>query len=181
MARDTAADRDKPYAWRGAVLPRDHSRLHNWRQAWLEALDAARAGGAGDKVAAEGALLDPDAAQNDPAVPDGAYRCRTIKLGGGRPYLEEPPVPCRIADGHFAELEGQQRIAGNFWRFDGVRLLLLGALALGEERGAWPYGRDEQRDVLAFFERLGPHRWRLTIPHPAWEAKLTVIELTPAA
>lgn len=180
-ARDKIAERDRPLGWRTEVQPRDHIRLHNWRQAWLEGLNAARAGGAADKIAAEGALLDPDVAQNDPAAPEGAYRCRTIKLGaGGKGYLEEAPVPCRIEKGRFTELGGVQRVDGYFWRYDGVRLLLLGATSVGDERGTMPYGRDQQRDVIGFFERIGPKRWRLAMPHPAWEARETIVELVPA-
>ncbi len=180
-ARDKATDRDRPLAWRTEVLPRDHGRLHNWRQAWMEGIEAARSGGAADRLAAEGALLDPDAALNDPAAPDGLYRCRTIKLGGsGTGFRQDPPVPSRIEKGRFTELEGVQRIDGYLWRFDGVKLLLLGAVAVGDDHSALPYGRDEQRDVLGFLERIGPKRWRIAIPHPAWEARETVVELTPA-
>ena len=47
-----------------------------------------------------------------------------------------------------------------------------------EER-AMPYGADPQRDVIGFVDRLGPRRWRLVMPKPAFESQLDVMELVP--
>ena len=40
---------------------------------------------------------------------------------------------------------------------------------------------DPDRDVAAFVERIGPARWRMVIPRPAFESKTDVIELVPAS
>ncbi|WP_174274857.1 DUF4893 domain-containing protein [Sphingomonas bacterium] len=184
VAREKPVDRDRPQAWQNVLMPRDRARLHGWRQAWLDGLTQARDGGGAAAVDAEGAMLDPDAALNDPDAPDGAYRCRSIKLGALRPgaaaFSRQPGVACRIAGGRFEEIEGPQRVAGTLWRYDGVRKLLLGAMALGDERGALPYGRDAERDMPGLFERIGPRRWRIVLPRPAWEAQVMVIEVVPA-
>jgi hypothetical protein len=63
---------------------------------------------------------------------------------------------------------------------DNARMLFLGAMALGDEAGRVRYGGDTARDMLGLFERVGPRRWRLALPYPAWESLLDVIELVPA-
>jgi hypothetical protein len=170
--------------WRSVITSRDRTRVHNWREAWLAALDRAKAGGAGARIAAEGALLSPDAALDGPAAPDGDYRCRVIKLGaatpGGLDYVAYPAFRCRIARGRFAKLDGSQRPAGRLYPYDDARQLFLGAMVLGDESGAIPYGRDPDRDMAGVIERIGPHRWRLVLPYPRWESMLDVMELVPA-
>ena len=37
----------------------------------------------------------------------------------------------------------------------------------------------ECSDVAGYVERIGPNRWRLVMPAPAFESKLDVLELTP--
>ena len=68
-------------AWREAATVNDEKRLHDWRSSFVDALAAARKSGHSSEIAAEGALLDPDAALGPPAVSNGTYRCRIIKLG----------------------------------------------------------------------------------------------------
>jgi hypothetical protein len=43
------------------------------------------------------------------------------------------------------------------------------------------YGRDTQRDVAGFVERIGPNRWRLIMPRPHFESQMDVMELLPSA
>jgi hypothetical protein len=42
------------------------------------------------------------------------------------------------------------------------------------------YGRDSERDVAGYVERIGPNRWRLIMPRPAFESVMDVMELVPA-
>src|SRR5688572_13670049 len=70
-----------PSSWRQIATDDDRNRLQRWRDAWREALAEAARAGHGAQIAAEGALLEPDAALAAPAPPPGDYRCRTIKLG----------------------------------------------------------------------------------------------------
>jgi hypothetical protein len=67
--------------WRQVVTADDRQRLRDWRGTWVKALQHAQARGYSAQVASEGALLQPDAAVAGPAIPNGTYRCRTLKLG----------------------------------------------------------------------------------------------------
>lgn len=176
---------DAAPAWQSIITPRDRTRLKGWRQAWLDGLAQARAGGFGAAITGEGALLDPDAALNDPAIPDGVYRCRMVKLG--RKEALQPafkvmaPFACRLRHARFRALDGAQRPNGTVWSYDGARLLFLGAFSLGDEPANFPYGSDRDRDSVGVVERIGAARWRLVLPRPQWESQIDVIEILPAA
>jgi len=81
-------------AYRQVVSANDRLRLRDWRTAFVDGLAAARKAGHGAEIDREGALLDPDAAQTNPAIPNGMYRCRVIKLGAQGPgnldFVEYP-------------------------------------------------------------------------------------------
>jgi hypothetical protein len=176
-------------AWRAAATEADRRRLRDWRQAWTEALEQARAGGHAGDIAGEGALLEPDAALTEPAPPAGDYDCRTIKLGtppgGLLTYVSYPAFRCRIGrEGErttFTKLSGSQRPIGRLYRDADRRLVFLGTLQLGDEDRSHQYGIDEERDMVGVVERIGERRWRLVLPYPHFESLLDVIELTPAA
>jgi hypothetical protein len=175
--------------WRQVATENDRKRLRDWRKAFVEGLDAARNAGHGADITREGALLDPDAALTGGAIPNGAYACRTIKLGakstGMLDYVSYPPFACRIAQERdiqgFAKLSGSQRPVGLIFPGDVLRQVFLGTLVLGDEREARQYGQDETRDVAAFVERIGPNRWRIVMPRPAFESQVDVIELVPTS
>jgi hypothetical protein len=63
---------------------------------------------------------------------------------------------------------------------DALRQVFLGTLVLGDESRAMHYGRDRERDVAGFIERIGPSRWRLIMPRPHYESQIDVLELVPA-
>ena len=67
-------------SWQQAATENDRQRLRDWRTAFTKALEQARATNAAD-VDREGKLLDPDAAIGAAPIPNGNYRCRTIKVG----------------------------------------------------------------------------------------------------
>ncbi len=114
-------------------------------------------------------------------------RCRVIKLGaksaGLLDYVNYPPFVCRVDQERdlqgFAKLTGSQRPVGLIFPGDVMRQVFLGTLVLGDEREARQYGQDATRDVAGYVERIGPDRWRLLLPAPAFESKLDVIELVP--
>lgn len=174
--------------WRNVVTDSDRVRLHDWRTAFIDALRSAQAGGHSADVAKEGVLLEPDAALGGPPIPNGLYRCRVIKVGakstGMLPYVDYPAFNCRIQqEGQlqgFAKLTGSQRQVGSIFPGDSLRQVFLGTLVLGDETRAFQYGRDTQRDVAGFVERIGPNRWRLIMPRPHFESQLDVMELVPA-
>lgn len=174
--------------WRAVATGADRDRLRDWREAFTGALAQAHAAGHAGAIAAEGVLLQPDAALGGGPIPNGAYRCRVIKLGAKSPgmldYIAYPAFACRVQQERnlqgFAKLTGSQRPVGLIFPGDALRQVFLGTLVLGDERRAMQYGGDPDRDVAAFVERIGPARWRMVMPRPAFESTLDVIELVPA-
>ena len=79
-----------------------------------------------------------------------------------------------------SKLTGSQRLVGTIYPHDTTRAVFLGTVALGDERNAMRYGRDATRDVAGWVERIGPARWRLIQPYPAFESTLDVLDLVPA-
>lgn len=177
----------RPIDWRGIATGHDRARLRQWRSAWVRALAKAQAAGHGAAIAREGALLQPDAAIALEPPPPGRYRCRTIKIGGQSPglldYVAYPYFSCRIRSENgvlgFAKLSGSQRPIGLILPDTSRRMIFLGTLQLGDERGAMQYGRDRERDLIAAVERVAPQRWRMVFPLPHFESTLDILELVP--
>jgi hypothetical protein len=174
--------------WRAVATDSDRERLREWRTAFVDALRASRAAGHSAEIAREGALLDPDAALGGGPIPNGDYRCRVIKLGaksaGMLDYVSYPGFSCRVTQAgqlqDFAKLTGSQRQVGSIFPGDPLRQVFLGTLVLGDETRALQYGRDTERDVAGYVERIGPNRWRLIMPRPHFESVTDVMELAPS-
>jgi hypothetical protein len=172
--------------WREVVTGDDRDRLREWRTAFTRALEQARATNAAD-VEREGVLLQPDAALGGEPIPNGDYRCRVIKLGaaseGMLNYTSYPAFRCRVSQQgqlqHFDKLSGSQRPHGTIFPADQLRQVFLGTMVLGDERRAYQYGRDDDRDMAAWIERIGDRRWRMVLPYPRYESTLDVVELVP--
>ena len=173
--------------WRAVATPDDAERLREWRSAFVTALARARAAGHGATIAREGRLLDPDAAIPG-GIPNGRYRCRILKLGakseGLLDYVDYPPFACRVQPERdlqgFAKLTGSQRPVGLIFPNDSLRQVFLGTLVLGDENRSMQYGRDSERDIAAWVERIDADRWRMVLPSPRFESLTDVIELVPA-
>jgi hypothetical protein len=173
--------------WQTIATDADRDRIRNWRKAWDEALPLARKA-EGGAIAGDAALFDPDRALPGAQLPQGAYRCRTIKLGatgtGTRDYVAYPAYNCRIVDeGEVKSLEkgsGSQRPTGLIFSQTDARAIFLGTLVLGDETAPLRYGLDKDRDMIGYVERIGPKRWRLVFPYPRFESRLDVLELVPA-
>jgi hypothetical protein len=174
-------------AYKEVISENDRVRLRDWRSTFVAALASARRSGHAAEIAAEGALLDPDAAQAGPAIPDGTYRCRVIKLGAkaavNLDYVSYPGFTCRVRAERglqrMTKLSGSQRYVGLIFPDDAIRKVFLGTLVLGDETRALQYGQDKQRDVAGYVERIGPERWRLVMPEPHFESRLDLMELVP--
>ena len=174
-------------AWREVANEADRSRLRDWRKSFVEGVAAARKSGHAAEIAREGPLLDPDAAQAAPAIPDGMYRCRVIKLGakteGNLDFVAYPGFTCRVRAERqlqrLTKLSGSQRYVGLIFPGDAIRNVFLGTLVLGDETRALQYQQDQARDVAGYVERIGPNRWRLLMPQPHFESRLDVMELVP--
>lgn len=172
--------------WHSVATEADTARLRNWRANFTNAVAAARAAGHGAEIDAQGALLKPDAAIGG-AIPAGMYRCRVFKIGakteGLLDYVSYPWFACRVQQQgnlqRFAKLSGSQRQVGVIFPYDPLHGVFLGTVAFATEERAMPYGTDPQRDVIGFVDRIGPQRWRLLMPKPAFESQLDVMELVP--
>jgi hypothetical protein len=177
-------------AWKEVATADDRQRIADWRTTFVAALDDAKKAGYSAEIAREGVLLDPDAALGPPAIPNGMFRCRIIKIGakpdsGSRHYVSNPPFLCRVKPTRglqrFNRFGGAQRYVGLLFPGDAVRQIFLGTLVLGDETRALQYGQDELRDVAGYVERIGPNRWRLVMPRPHFESQLDVMELVPVS
>jgi hypothetical protein len=174
--------------WQSVVTADDRRRLRNWRDAWMEALPKARAGGGGEEIGRDGALFEPDTALAQVAPPPGDYSCRTIKLGAAGPglldYVAYPAFRCRIrmrgSRLEFTKLTGSQRPVGTIFPENSRRMVFVGTLVLGDESRALRYGRDRERNLVGVLERIGERRWRIAFPYPHHESLLDVIELVPS-
>ena len=172
--------------WRTVATEPDRHRLRDWRTAFTRALEQARTGGHAADLDREGVLLQPDAALGGP-IPNGDYRCRVIKLGakseGMLNYVAYPAFRCRISQNgslqHFDKLNGSQRPHGTIYAGDQLRGAFLGTMVLGDETRAYQYGRDTERDMAGWVERIADNRWRLVFPYPHYESTLDVVELVP--
>ena len=181
---DTLDTRD----WRLVATEDDRVRLSNWRTAFMDGLEEARANGYASQVDALGVTGQPDAAIPFNAIPDGDYRCRTIKLGtqgrGTLAYVEYPYFDCTIRPEEdlqgFHKLTGSQRPVGLLFPDDDYRRVFLGTLVLGDETRAMRYGADPQRDMIGALQMIGEDRYRLLIPYPRFESTIDIIELVPA-
>ena len=181
-ARPAVAD------WKRVVTAEDMERLRNWRVAFVKALDQARAGGQGDRIAREGALLEPDAGMQDVALASGRYRCRVIKLGsvvaGVAPFTPYPAFDCLVNDegevSSFAKIGGSQRPVGLMFGDGNYRMIFLGTMMYADETRPLEYGRDATRDMAGAVQRIGEKRWRMILPYPRFESVTDVVELTPA-
>ena len=175
--------------WKEVATTDDRQRLADWRSSFVAALDSAKKAGHAADIASEGVLLEPDAALGPPAVPNGMFRCRVIKVGakadsGGAAYSSFPASLCRVkADRglqRFNKFGGQQRYVGLIFPGDAIDQVFLGTLVLGDETLALQYGQDQLRDVAGYVQRIGPNRWRIIMPKPHFESQFDVIELVPA-
>jgi hypothetical protein len=168
------------------ISENDRVRLRDWRKTFESALADARKSNPAD-IAREGVLLDPDSALTGPAIPDGMYSCRVIKIGareeGNLHYVAYPPFSCRARAQQtlqrLTKLSGSQRFVGLIFPGDAIRNVFLGTLVLGDEQRALQYQQDEKRDIAGYVERIGPNRWRVVMPQPHFESRLDVIELVP--
>lgn len=171
--------------WAGIITRNDLSRAHDWRTAFARGLAQARAAGHGAEIDAEGPLLQPDAALDGAALPEGRYKCRVTKLGaksgGMLPYIAYPPFDCSVAGNRLTKLTGSQRQGGTLYPDTARRMMFLGTLALGDETMPRAYGVDPERDIVGAVERIGDNRWRLVMPYPRYESLVDVLELVPAA
>ena len=178
--------RDRDLDWRRMATEADRGRLRGWRAAWVAALPQVDP----REIARDPVLFNPDRSLVDPLPPEGAYRCRTFKLGArsgiGPTFMASAWFACRIgtAQGEsvvsLVKLDGSQRPVGTIYTDTNARAIFLGTMQLGDERRPMRYGRDANRDMAGLIERIAERRWRVVLPYPHFESVLDLVELVPA-
>lgn len=178
-----AAARERPAAWRTVIRADDRRRLANLWQAWTRSLYEARAAHGQPVLDGLGGVVMP-LPETSAALPlPGAYRCRTVKLGGskGSAAVSAGPFgPCTIGAGegllHFDAATSGRRIRGALYP-DGDRMVFLGSVGLQQEMGVMAYGADRDRDQVGVLRTIGDQHWRIELPWPKWESNLDLIEI----
>ncbi len=170
--------------WLSLATAQDQAAIAALGSAWINARAAIK-GRAARRMAGEGALLDPDAALDLPALSPGPYRCRLVRLGGRRGFAIYPPDFCYV-DGDrggvsLTKQTGRNLPSGWLHADTQRRLVFLGTSRQPGEPAAPPYGKTPERDVVGVVERVGPLRWRLVLTKAGQGALLDVYELAPAA
>jgi hypothetical protein len=171
-------------AWRSIASDRDAAALDALDERWRQALAAGRAARLSRRIAAEGALLVPEARLARAAPAPGSYRCRYVRPGGRR-WVSSAPGFCYVGveGGQLTlatELRGL-RFGGFLWELKGgERLVFLGGAVPPGTRTPLAYGENPSRDAGGLVERIGEFRYRLTLPEPAPGAGLTIVEMVAA-
>jgi hypothetical protein len=173
--------------WQDVASQFDQQRLARLGEAKQKALAEAHAGtGSGDASAIESAL-GPASHMPSAGELTGAWRCRTIKLGGITPYVVYSWFNCRIAarDGglFFEKVSGSQHTAGFLYPGEGGLVYLGASSVTGEPMHAYsgsgasagaPATPDDQIGILTV---IGAGHARLEMPYPLQESTYDVIEL----
>lgn len=171
--------------WQDDATPFDVNRLAKLDDAKAKALDEARSGA---DFATIQAVLDraPQAVSADALA--GAWRCRTIKLGGLTPDIVYSWFRCRITDKDgnpfFEKISGSQRIAGRLYPRDSGGYVLLGALSVKGEPAHRYSGNHASvgaqatpDDAIGLLSATGNGEARIEFPYPVQESTFDVIEL----
>jgi len=172
-----------PPGWLAEASPEDRDRLDHLADLWRESLAAVPVKQAA-LVKREGDLLKADAARTLPSPTPGSYRCRLVRLSAGEGLRSFNDFVCyiRAESGNrltFTKQTGTE-LPGGWLHQDGDRrLVLMGAKQRAVGDNSLAYGTDPARDLVGVVERIGPFRWRLTLPLREGKPGLDIYELTP--
>lgn len=155
----------------------------------MTGFETARIRGLGEAMlsdsAEERAIVSALFASGETAIstmPDGAYRCRTIKLGGFLPLVTYSYFDCTVSQKgtQIEKLTGSQRFKGSLTPSDGG-FFYLGAQHYGDEQPI-AYNTNPERNQVGCLVKVSgkPVRYRLELPFPQFESTHDVIELIPA-
>jgi hypothetical protein len=173
--------------WQDQATPFDQQRLASLGEARQKALAEAHSGsGSGDASAIDSALA-PAGHAPSPGEIAGAWRCRTIKLGGVTPYVVYSWFSCRISNrggGLFLEkLSGSTRTSGYLYPGDGGMIYLGASYVNGEPphaysgNGASAGAGATPDDQIGVLTAIDSHHARLEMPYPVQESTFDVLEL----
>ena len=180
-------------AWSIVASAQDHARLDQLPADFAKARAAVPRSRAA-RVAGEGALVDPAAAQLLPDLPPGPYYCRLVRFGGKAQFATYKPDFCYVEAGPGAG--GKGRVAftkqtanqpggtlpeGWIYPDDERRQVFLGATRRKGEPGGRRYGDNPDQNVAGVVERVSPFRWRLVLTRAEGGGTLDMYELVPVA
>jgi hypothetical protein len=159
----------------------DKARLADYATTRAEAIAEAKQGGSqGDIAVLDAVIGKKPLTFRDGFDPTGRWKCRTMKLGGMLPLTIYDWFDCRISDDgsgwYLVKSSGSQRTSGRFYDDGDDRLVYLGALHYSREKPI-DYGKDAERDQVAYVFRTGPEELRMEFPAPKFESKLDILEL----
>jgi hypothetical protein len=174
--------------WQEHASAFDANRLAKLDESKSKALAEAEKGASQADLTIIHAVLDPKPAQSDPQSLSGAWRCRTIKLGGMTADVVYSWFRCRISQGEdglrFRKLTGSQLTNGTLYPDSSGALVYLGASSVkGEPPHAYSGGgaaagaQATPDDQIGFLVATGPNDARLELPYPVQESTFDVIEL----
>jgi hypothetical protein len=170
------------------IRPPDAARLDAFDAALGAALRHALADGAPGDVRSLAAAL---AGVPGDTAPEGAWSCRTIKLGGAPALTVYGVFRCRIeaAEGGWRIVKetGSQRLDGHILRADDQWIYLgVGFVEGGPATGYAGLPPEDQTPVepgqtvaqVGIFEQVSPTRARLLLPSPLLESGFDILSLT---
>ena len=167
--------------WERIVTPADRQRIETLGGALARLRDMAPR--RRSTAAAEGALLDPAAAQTMPQTPPGPYTCRLVRFGGRAGFATFKPDVCYVeaaADAlAFTKQTGSNLPEGYFYDDGDRRQVFLGTLRTAGDKPGRGYGNDPAKDIVGIVERVSPFRWRLILSRGGRGAALDLYELVP--
>ena len=173
--------------WQDVASQYDQQRLSRLGEAKEKALAEAHAGtGSGDASAIASALAPASHAPSGNELL-GAWRCRTIKLGGITPYVVYSWFSCRVSEHggglFFEKTSGSQHTAGFLYPGDGGLIYLGASSVTGEPmhaysgNGASAGASATPDDQIGILTMISGNHARLEMPFPVQESTLDVIEL----
>ncbi len=173
--------------WQDQASAFDQHRLSLLGEAKQKALAEAQAGtGTGDASAIR-AALEPTSHAPNPGELSGAWRCRTLKLGGVTPYVVYAWFNCRISTrggGLFLEkTSGSTRTSGYLYPGDGGMVYLGAGYVSGEPphaysgNGASAGASATPDDQIGILTAIDARHARLEMPYPVQESTFDVLEL----
>lgn len=171
--------------WQDTASPADVQRLGQLQESKAKGMQEAQAG---SDMSTIHAVLDPASQPMSDGEARGAWRCRTIKLGGMTPSVVYGWFNCRIADrgGHlfFEKTSGSQRVSGWLYPDQSGGLVLLGANTVNGEperrysgSGASAGADATPDDAVGVLTAIGPGHARVEFPYPVQESTFDVLEL----
>ena len=173
--------------WQEQASRFDAQRLSRLDESRAKGLDEASRGAPAADLAAIRSVLDAPAVEASSSAVEGAWRCRTIKLGGITPDVVYGWFRCRISlkggAPYFEKLTGSQRTSGFLYPQGGGFVYLGASYVIGEQPHAYSGNGAEAGagatpdDQIGLFSLLADGRARLELPYPRLESTFDVIEL----